>query len=62
MNFGRIFNDRDQSGNIDRLRPVRRPAGFRRTLGAAEYTAFQKVLRESKLGAVLNEKDITPVD
>ena len=37
-------------------------AGFRRTLGAAEYTAFQKVLRESKLGAVLNEKDITPVD
>jgi hypothetical protein len=35
---------------------------FRRTLGAAEYTAFQKVLRDSKLGAVLNEKDIPPVD
>ncbi len=33
-------------------------------LHATEYTVFQKVLRESKLGAVLNEKDIptnTPV-
>jgi len=28
------------------------------TLGAAEYTVFQKVLKESALGAVLNEKDI----
>src|SRR2546423_2833535 len=27
-------------------------------LHATEYTVFQKVLRESKLGAVLNEKDI----
>src|SRR5258706_3534801 len=27
-------------------------------LHAAEYTVFQKVLSESKLGAVLNEKDI----
>jgi len=27
-------------------------------LNATEYTVFQKVLRESKLGAVLNEKDI----
>ncbi|MEO7910450.1 MAG: GIY-YIG nuclease family protein [Roseiflexaceae bacterium] len=35
---------------------------FRRTLGAAEYTTFRKVLRDSKLGAVLNEKDIPPVD
>lgn len=33
-------------------------------LHATEYTVFQKVLRESNLGAVLNEKDIptsTPV-
>jgi len=28
------------------------------TLGAAEYTVFQKVLKASALGAVLNEKDI----
>jgi hypothetical protein len=27
-------------------------------LNGAEYTVFQKVLKESKLGAVLNEKDI----
>jgi len=27
-------------------------------LNATEYTVFQKVLKESKLGAVLNEKDI----
>jgi len=31
-------------------------------LAAAEYTVFQKVLRESALGAVLNEKDIAPSD
>ncbi|HEU4322624.1 MAG TPA: GIY-YIG nuclease family protein [Roseiflexaceae bacterium] len=31
---------------------------FQKMLGAAEYTVFQKVLRGSKLGAVLNEKDI----
>ncbi len=30
-----------------------------RILNAAEYTVFEKVLRESALGAVLNEKDIT---
>lgn len=30
------------------------------TLAAAEYTVFQKVLSESALGAVLNEKDIPP--
>jgi hypothetical protein len=29
-----------------------------KTLNSIEYTAFQKVLKESKLGAVLNEKDI----
>jgi GIY-YIG catalytic domain len=28
------------------------------TLNAIEYTVFQKVLKESQLGAVLNEKDI----
>jgi GIY-YIG catalytic domain len=28
------------------------------TLNATEYTVFEKVLKESKLGAVLNEKDI----
>lgn len=31
------------------------------TLASAEYTVFQKVLRESSLGAVLNEKDVSPV-
>jgi hypothetical protein len=31
-------------------------------LAAAEYTVFQKVLRESALGAVLNEADIPPRD
>jgi hypothetical protein len=30
------------------------------TLASAEYTVFQKVLGESALGAVLNEKDIDP--
>jgi hypothetical protein len=30
----------------------------KKTLDAAEYTAFQKVLKASALGAVLNEKDI----
>lgn len=29
-----------------------------RILNAAEYTVFEKVLKASKLGAVLNEKDI----
>ncbi len=29
-------------------------------LNRAEYTVFQKVLRESALGAVLNEKEIAP--
>jgi hypothetical protein len=29
-----------------------------KALNATEYTVFQKVLKESKLGAVLNEKDI----
>ena len=29
-------------------------------LDRVEYTVFQKVLRESSLGAVLNEKDMTP--
>jgi hypothetical protein len=29
-------------------------------LDQAEYTVFQKVLRESSLGAVLNEKDMAP--
>jgi hypothetical protein len=29
-----------------------------KVLNATEYTIFQKVLKESKLGAVLNEKDI----
>jgi hypothetical protein len=30
----------------------------RQFLNSAEYTVFQKVLRESALGAVLNEKEI----
>lgn len=30
----------------------------KRTLGAAEYTVFQRVLKTSALGAVLNEKDM----
>lgn len=30
----------------------------KRLLGEAEYTVFQKVLRASRLGAVLNEKDV----
>lgn len=30
----------------------------KKTLGAAEYTVFQKVLKASALGAVLNEKEI----
>lgn len=34
----------------------------RRILGRVEYTVFQKVLRESALGAVLNEKDISPCE
>lgn len=29
-------------------------------LDRSEYTVFQKVLKESELGAVLNEKDMTP--
>jgi hypothetical protein len=29
-----------------------------RILNATEYTVFQKVLKESKIGAVLNEKDL----
>jgi len=33
-------------------------AAFRSYLNAAEYTVFQQVIRASKLGAVLNEKDI----
>lgn len=33
---------------------------FRQKLDAAEYTVFQKVLRESTFGAVLNEADIAP--
>lgn len=31
-------------------------------LDRAEYTVFEKILRESALGAVLNEKDVTPQD
>lgn len=34
----------------------------KKTLDRAEYTVFQKVLRESTLGAVLNEKDMAPQD
>lgn len=33
---------------------------MRETLATAEFTVFQKVLTESKLGAVLNEADISP--
>jgi hypothetical protein len=33
---------------------------LRQLLNRVEYAVFQKVLRESKLGAVLNEKDIPP--
>ncbi len=36
----------DMKGDIEKL------------LNSTEYTVFQKVLKESKLGAVLNEKDI----
>lgn len=34
----------------------------KKTLGAGEYTVFQKVLKASALGAVLNEKDIPTSD
>lgn len=33
---------------------------IRQTLSAAEHTVYQKVLHESALGAVLNEKEILP--
>lgn len=33
-------------------------SAFQQQLSDAEYTVFQKVLRNSKLGAILNEKDI----
>lgn len=33
---------------------------IRRDLNALEFTVFQKVLKESALGAVLNEKDMIP--
>lgn len=36
-------------------------ADVRATLGAAEFTVYQQVLKASKLGAVLNEKDIPVV-
>ena len=32
------------------------------TLDRAEYTVYQKALRESKFCVVLNEKEITPAD
>ncbi len=35
--------------------------GQRQYLDQAEYTVFQKVIKESKLGAVLNEKPPRPV-
>jgi len=35
---------------------------MKKLLDRAEYTVFQKVLRESALGAVLNEKDMVPQD
>lgn len=34
--------------------------GMKALLDGTEYTVFQKVLRESALGAVLNEKEMTP--
>ncbi len=34
------------------------PAEMQHLLNAVEYTVFQKVLKESTLGAVLNEKDV----
>ncbi len=34
--------------------------GMKALLDGAEYTVFQKVLRESALGAVLNEKEMAP--
>lgn len=46
--------DRPQEGEADAAYKVR----IKETLGAAEYTVFQKVLRASVLGAVLNEADI----
>ncbi len=33
---------------------------MKETLATAEYSVFQKVLKASKLGAVLNEADISP--
>ncbi|MEW5883238.1 MAG: GIY-YIG nuclease family protein [Armatimonadota bacterium] len=40
--------------------PAAEEADFQKRLDEAEYTVFQKVLRESSFGAVLNEKDIAP--
>jgi hypothetical protein len=37
-------------------------ASIGRRLDAAEYTVFQKALKESAFGAVLNEKDMTKID
>ncbi len=42
--------------------PVAEREQFRRLLDSAEYTVFQKVLRESTFGAVLNEADIGPTE
>lgn len=44
-----------------KLEPPNTPA-LKRELDALEYTVFQKVLRESSLGAVLNEKNLIPTD
>jgi hypothetical protein len=57
------FYDLEQpcSGEDEKKRKQR----VKETLAAAEYTVFQKVLRASALGAVLNEKDIPekePID
>jgi len=45
---------------MDRLMEKLPEEEKRAILDRAEYTVFQKVLRESALGAVLNEKEIAP--
>lgn len=45
---------------LDDLMPNLNKKEAKSLLDRAEYTVFQKVLRESSLGAVLNEKDMTP--
>ena|ERR1700722_10323345 len=45
-----------------KLKGLPEPAELARQLNALEYTVFQKVLRESAVGAVLNEGDLVVTD